>query len=105
MTMDEPVVRYTRWIIRYRWLVLPLCLLVAVLIGMGMGRLQFEKDYRVYFGEDNPQLRAFEALQDIYGRNDNVLFVIAPKDGDVFTAETLEAVRELTEEAWKTPYS
>ncbi|MGB1547628.1 MAG: efflux RND transporter permease subunit [Alphaproteobacteria bacterium] len=103
--MDELVVRYTRWVIRYRWLVLLVCLIAAGLAGMGMGRLQFEKDYRVYFGEDNPQLRAFEALQDIYGRNDNVLFVVAPKDGDVFTPETLAAVRELTEAAWQTPYS
>ena len=103
--MDTPVVRYTRGVIRYRFLILLACLLVAGLVGMGMGRLQFEKDYRVYFGEDNPQLQAFEALQDIYSRNDNVLFVVAPKDGNVFTAEALAAVRELTEEAWKTPYS
>jgi len=103
--MEDRVIRYANWVIRYRFVVMAGCILVTVLAGLGMGRLQFEKDYRVYFGENNPQLQAFEALQAIYGRNDNVLFVLAPKDGRVFTRETLAAVRELTEEAWKTPHS
>ncbi|PCJ59116.1 MAG: RND transporter [Rhodospirillaceae bacterium] len=103
--MEDRVIRYANWVIRYRFVVMVGCILVTVLAGLGMGRLQFEKDYRVYFGENNPQLQAFEALQAIYGRNDNVLFVLAPKDGRVFTRETLAAVRELTEEAWKTPHS
>ena len=56
-------------------------------------------------GGDNPQLTAFETLQNVYTKNDNVLFVIAPKDGKVFTAEALSAVEELTNEAWKLPYA
>lgn len=105
MTMDERIVRYTRWVIRWRFAILFFSLAAVALAGIGMGRLQFEKDYRVYFGENNPQLKAFEALQNIYARNDNVLFVLAPKDGDVFTKETLDAVRALTEAAWRTPHS
>lgn len=103
--MEERVVRYANWAIRYRFAIIIGCVLMAVLAGLGMGRLQFEKDYRVYFGKDNPQLQAFEALQNVYGRNDSVLFVLAPRDGNVFTEETLAAVRALTEEAWKIPYS
>jgi predicted RND superfamily exporter protein len=34
-----------------------------------------------------------------------VLFVIAPKDGKVFTRETLSAVAELSKESWQIPYS
>ena len=103
--MEERIIHFANWVIRYRFAVMAGCILITLFAGLGMGRLQFEKDYRVYFGEDNPQLQAFEALQAIYGRNDNVLFVIAPKDGKVFTRETLAAIRELTEEAWKTPHS
>ncbi len=103
--MEERVLYYANWVIRYRFVVMAGCILVALLAGLGMGRLQFEKDYRVYFGEDNPQLQAFDALQATYGRNDNLLFVLAPKDGKVFTPEILAAVRELTREAWKTPHS
>lgn len=45
------------------------------------------------------------ALQNKYTKDDNVFIVIAPKDGEVFTKETLTAIEELTAEAWQTPYS
>ena len=48
---------------------------------------------------------AFDKLQDVYTKNDNVLIVLKPKDGDVFTNETLAAVEELTEKAWLIPFA
>ena len=41
----------------------------------------------------------------MYTKNDNVMFVLAPKDGNAFSKETLEAIKILTEKAWQTPYS
>ena len=67
--------------------------------------LGFSNDYRIFFSEENPQLVAFENLQNTYTKSDNVLFVIAPADGKVFTPQTLEAVEWLTEQAWQIPYS
>ena len=62
-------------------------------------------EYRVFFGPDNPQLKAFDAVQNIYTKNDNILFVVAPEDEEVFTSRTLSAVESLTREAWKIPYA
>jgi predicted RND superfamily exporter protein len=62
-------------------------------------------DYRAFFSSDNPQLRAFEQLQNTYTKSDNVLFVLAPRDGTVFTPETLASVTRLTEACWQIPYS
>jgi len=61
--------------------------------------LKFDTDYRVFFSEDNPELLAFERLKNTYTKNDNVLFVLAPKDGQVFSHETLVAVAWLTKAA------
>ncbi|MDH5356980.1 MAG: MMPL family transporter, partial [Gammaproteobacteria bacterium] len=74
-------------------------------MGAGAQHLTFNDDYRAFFGEDNPQLLAFENIQDTYSRSDNVLILLAPKDGEVFTRPTLEAVAWLTERAWETPHS
>jgi predicted RND superfamily exporter protein len=41
----------------------------------------------------------------MYVKDDNLLFVLAPKDGEVFSGPTLSAVEWLTAEAWKLPYS
>jgi len=102
---DQKVVAYSKFVIRWRWLIIPLVIAFVAIAGSGVRFIQFDNDYRTFFGEDNPQLIAFEALQDIYTKNDNVLIVLEPKDGDVFTNQTLAAVEELTEKAWLIPYA
>ncbi len=96
---------YIDWIMRHRWLTLLLSVVVVFGLASGMRFLKFDNDYRVFFDGDNPQLVAFEELQTTYTKNDNVLMVLAPKDGKVFTAETLHAVVDITKHAWQTPYS
>lgn len=99
------VTAYTRWIIQNRYLVITLSLLSLALLFWGGQRLGFQNDYRHFFGEDNPQLKAFDDLQDIYTKSDNLLFMLKPKNGQVFTQQTLKAVAELTEASWQLPYS
>jgi len=96
--------RYGQWIIRWRYFVILATLVLVWLTTMGFP-LQIGVDYRAYFSEENPQLIAFEELQNTYTKNENVLFVLAPKDGQVFTNQTLDAVEWLTKEAWQVPYS
>jgi hypothetical protein len=96
--------RYSQWVIRWRYFIILATLVLVVLTIFGFP-LRFDTDYRVFFSEENPQLVAFEDLQSTYTKNDNVLIVLAPKDGRVFTRETLEVVENLTHEAWQIPYS
>lgn len=100
-----PSVKYARWLLRRRWTVLLCSLMLAFATLAGGQFIRMETAYRVFFGEDNPQLKAFDAVQNIYTKNDNILFVVAPQDGEVFTRETLAAVEALTREAWKVPYA
>jgi predicted RND superfamily exporter protein len=86
-------------------MVIAVALLAIAGMGAGARHLTFTNDYRVFFGEENPQLMAFENLQDTYAKNDNAMFILVPADGQVFTRETLGAVAWLTERAWETPYS
>ncbi|MEW8291769.1 MAG: MMPL family transporter [Candidatus Thiodiazotropha endolucinida] len=96
---------FFRFVLNNRLLVIFLAITISLLMGSGIQHLAFSNDYRMFFSEENPQLKAFEQLQNTYTKNDNVLFVIAPKDGKVFTRETLSAVAELTKESWQIPYS
>ncbi len=96
---------YARFILRHKWTAILLAVAWVAAMGYGARYLTFTSDYRVFFGADNPQLQAFDNLQDTYSRNDNVMFVLAPRDGNVFTRETLGAIAWLTEQAWQTPYS
>ena len=67
--------------------------------------MKFNSDYHVFFSEDNPQLLAYDGLQNKYTKDDNVFIVLEPKDGNVFTRETLTAIEELTAQSWQTPHS
>ena len=103
--IDRFAAALTRRVIRHRVLVLIGAVLIAVLIGSGASKLEFSTNYRVFFSEANPELQAFEELQNTYTKNDNFFFVVEPKEGAAFDRETLAAVEELTEAAWQIPYT
>lgn len=99
------VTRYAQAIIKFRWLVVIVSFIAVFTAAFGAKNLAFTDDYRVFFADENPQLAAFEEMQDTYDKSDNVLIVITPKDGKVFTPHTLASLQWMTEEAWQTPYS
>ncbi len=103
--IDRFAAALTRRVIRHRGLVLVGAVLVAVMIGSGASNLEFSTNYRVFFSEANPELQAFEELQNTYTKNDNFFFVVEPKEGAAFDRETLVAIEELTEAAWQIPYT
>ena len=97
--------RYSAWVVRHRWLVLAVSLAIGMLFASGAARLGFIDEYRVFFGPDNPQLLAFDEVEAIYTKNDNILIVIETPDNDAFSRRTLEVVEEITAEAWKIPFA
>lgn len=99
------IVGYAKLLIKLRWFVLLASLLGVLALASGGRFLTFTNDYRVWFSPDNPQLVAFEELQESYTRSDNVLVMLEPASGDVFNNETLEAVHALTDAAWQLPFT
>lgn len=96
---------YSTWVLTHRWWVIAVTLLLVALAGSGGRLLEFSTDYRVFFSAENPQLTAFEELQDTYTKNDNLLIVLAPASGEVFTPRVFAAIVDVTERAWQIPYS
>jgi len=103
--MKEFEAKYGYWILRFRWLIIVACILSVFAAASGGRFLSFTNNYRVFFSSENPQLKAFDALERMYTKNDNVMFIVTPKDGDVFTNKTLAVIEELTEQAWQLPFS
>ena len=101
MTLD----RYIAAILSRRWLVVVLAVLAMLIMTAGARFLAVTSDYRTLFGEDNPHLAAFDALENTYSASNAALIAIAPREGSVFTREMLGAIEKLTEAAWRAPYS
>jgi len=95
---------WAKFVIKHKWKVL----IATILLAFGLasqGKMEFDGDYHVFFNKSNPELEAFDALQEKYTKLDNVILVLSPSNGDVFTKENLTAIEELTAESWNTPYS
>jgi len=103
--MSELESKLGPWVIKYRWIIILLSLVLVFGAASGGRFLVFKADYRVFFSDDNPQLKAFDKIEKTYSRNDNVLFIVTPKDGNVFTRDTLKVIENITEKAWQIPYS
>ena len=96
---------FGEWVIKYRVMVILLTLILVGAAASGLRHLGFDNDYRAFFGEDNPELIAFNEVEKSYTKSDNVFIVIAPKQGDVFAPKVLGLIEEMTQDAWQMPYS
>ncbi len=96
---------YSAWVIKYRWAIIPITLILMLIAASGVKNLEFKSDYRIFFGPDNLQRIAFEELENTYVKNDSLMIVVAPPDANVFTSDNLAIIEEITEHAWQTPYS
>ncbi len=97
--------RYVAAIVRHRWLVVALATVLMLAVTAGARFITVTSDYLVLFRDDNPQLLAFQALENTYSATDRALIAVAPREGSVFTREALGAIVELTDAAWEAPYS
>lgn len=90
---------------RRRWWVIIAAVALVFTIGSGARLLTMSTNYADFFSPGNPELTTYEALQKTYTQNDNILFVVRPDDGDVFTPEVASAVERLTIESWQIPFA
>lgn len=97
-------VKFAEFVVNRPWLVLIASFLLTILVTLGAGKLELKTDYRIFFSEDNPQMLAFDDIQDSYDKSDNVMLILTPKEGKVFERDTLKTLHWVTEESWKTPY-
>ena len=91
-------------VIKFRWWIV----VASITFALGLasqGKMEFDGDYHAFFSESNPELEAFDALQEKYTKDDNILIALVPKNRDVFTKYNLEAIEYLTAQSWNTPYS
>ena len=105
MAREEFAKRFAERVLSARWPVILGTLVWVAIASAGIARLDFSANYRIFFDEDNPQLLALEALENTYGKNENVVFLIVPDDGNATSQTALSAAVWLTEEAWQTPHS
>jgi predicted RND superfamily exporter protein len=99
------VIGYMDWIFRHRWWVIVASVIAIAACGCGVFFLRVNPDTRIFFNPDGPEMKALDNLENTYSRANNVIIVLVPHSGEVFTRSTLAIVDELTKQAWKFPYA
>ncbi len=97
--------RYTAFILRRRWPALASAVAAMLVLTAGVQFIAMSNNWRDMLDADNPQLVAFDALEDTYTATNAAVVAIAPNGGSIFTREALGAIEELTEAAWRVPSS
>lgn len=109
--MDQPIAQkglrqaWLNSIIRHPWIIILMVVAIVAAVSYGGKNLYFRADYKVFFDKDFPQLVAHEEMQRLFNNNDNAALIIVPKEGTVFTEPMMTLIKELTDEAWQTPFS
>ncbi|MEM9158398.1 MAG: MMPL family transporter [Verrucomicrobiota bacterium] len=111
--MKSPNTEYATWVerlaantIKYRWLVILGTFLFTAFAVSGLRNgVKFDSSYRIFFSEDNPQLQAFDALQNTYTKDDNVMIILTANKDSIYEQDFLEAVQWVTTQGWQVPYS
>jgi predicted RND superfamily exporter protein len=85
--------------------VIGVTLVVIAAIGAGALRLRTNPDSRLFFQPGSPELTALEHVEDTYSKTRSVIFIIAPRKGDIFNREMLGILADATKRAWEVPYA
>ena len=100
-----PRERFIGFVLHRRWAMLVATTVLMLAVTGGARFIGITNDYRSLFDEDNPQLAALDALEETYSSSNTALVAVAPREGSVFTRETLAAIEELTDAAWQAPWA
>lgn len=90
--------------VRHRMLVLLMLVLGTVLNGYGiLTRTSIDMSLDSFLDQRDPAIQALNAFRSQFGSDDSVYLVYEARDGDVFSAASLQAVQELTRklENWR----
>ena len=67
--MSSLLESYINFIMRNRIWIITVILLSSIAASSGMSKLTFASDYRVFFGEDNPDLKRWDDYQATFSNN------------------------------------
>ena len=105
LTLGDAGEAIGRAVLRRPRTVVAIAVLATSLLAAGALRLEFSTDYTIFFSEEDPRARALAQMEETYGGTDSVVFVVAPRQGDVFQGRALAALQELSEAGAELPYA
>ncbi len=84
-------------------LAIVVCSIIVAITAPGLPGNSIATDHRAFFGPDNPQLIAYDGIEDTYNKLDNIVFVIKTEGKQALAEDTYPIIHYMTERAWQLP--
>lgn len=82
-------------LVSLRYLIVGVALAIASVGLVGVAKLGFDSDARVYFERDSQERRALDDLERRHGRLHSVVLLVVPGDDDAYAERPIAALAEL----------
>ncbi len=89
-----------RALIRFRRSLILIFVLVTIALAWSATMLRADAGFTKMIPLDHPFMKVFMKYQSVFGGANRVLVSITPKDGDIYDAQTLQLLRQVTEEVF-----
>ncbi len=86
------------FVAKRKLVILLLLIVLTVIAVMGIPKLKFDLTTEGWFRDDDPVKVALDDFKAEFGSDDGIYIVYKPKDGDLFSAKSLEAANELCQD-------
>ena len=83
---------------RNRIAVVACFLVVTVMLGAGAGRIMMDNSLDSFFRESDPVKKEYDTFKAVFGGDEYVYIVYKAKDGDIFSGQSLHALKVFYDE-------
>jgi uncharacterized protein len=94
---------YIEWILRYRFVVMALTLIVSIAAIIQAKNLKIIIDPNTMLPQSHPYVSSSIKVEKIFGSKNVVVIGITPKEGDIYQPAVLEKIQHMTAEFLQTP--
>jgi uncharacterized protein len=94
---------YVGWVLRYRWLVIALTIVITAVAVSQARNLRVIIDPNTMLPQSHPYVSTTLKVEEVFGSKYIVVIGITPKSGDIYQAEVLSKVQRITNALLQTP--
>lgn len=97
--------RFNNMVVNNPKTALTIVFLAIVIACIGFKNFWLSTSFKINFDKTNPLLIAMNEQEDTFSKNDNMVVLVIAKDGNIFNRQALQAIDELTDLGWKSPFA
>lgn len=94
---------FARIVVYRPWVAISVSLLLVAVMVVGIKDFRMTNNPRTFFAESNPDYALLKNLEAMYGNREVVVFVLHPRNNEIFTRENLLLLEKMTQDLWQMP--